>query len=111
MVTPISSGGRATPSTASRAARSIASPPLACTFIIHTPRRAADAAGAGHGVGDVVELEVEEHFEAALLQARDHRGPGGDEELLADLHAAQPRVEARGERERGLGVGEVERRR
>src|SRR5258708_767282 len=41
IVTAMSSGGRATPSIASRAARSIASPPLACTFIIHTPRRAA----------------------------------------------------------------------
>src|SRR5258706_5199593 len=38
----MSSGGRTTPSIDSRAARSIASPPLACTLSIHTPRRAAE---------------------------------------------------------------------
>ena len=47
-VTPISSGGvlprsDAALSTASRAARSIARPPLACTFSIHTPSRTAAA--------------------------------------------------------------------
>src|SRR5258708_10803811 len=41
IVTAMSSGGRTTPSIDSRAARSIASPPLACTLSIHTPRRAA----------------------------------------------------------------------
>src|SRR5688572_7455122 len=41
-VTAISSGRCAPASTASRAARIIASPPLACTFSIQRPRRAAD---------------------------------------------------------------------
>src|SRR5438132_3069433 len=42
IVTAMSSGGRATCSRASRAARSIASPPVACTLSIQTPRRAAE---------------------------------------------------------------------
>ena len=67
------------------------------------------AARAGDGVGDVVELEVEEHIEAALLQLLHHRRSRGDEELLADLHAAKLGIEARGDRERRLGIGEVQR--
>src|SRR6185312_4225957 len=41
MVTPMRSGGWAAPAIASRAARIIATPPLAWMFIIQTPRRAA----------------------------------------------------------------------
>src|SRR6185437_11867725 len=66
-------------------------------------------AGAGDGVRNVVELEVEEEAEAASDElAHDLRARSNDE-LLADLDRAAARVEPRGERERGLRVGKVQR--
>src|SRR5262249_19172896 len=83
------------------AARLPAEPPRA-----HARSRAASARD---GVGNVVELEVEEDFEAALVQALDDGRAFGDEELLADLYSAERRIEARGQRERRVRAGHVER--
>ena len=50
------------------------------------PRRRG--AGLRDGIGNVVELEVEEDAEAALDIQRTGSGPGDDEQLLADLQRA-----------------------
>ena len=70
------------------------------------PRRRGT--GLRCGVRDVVELEVEEHAEAAADELAHESRVGGREELLADLQRALLRVQARREPERGDRVGEVE---
>ena len=66
------------------------------------PRRGE--AGAGHGIGDIVVLEIEEHFEPGLLELLDQLRARGRIELLADLDAADRRVEPRSQRERVLSL-------
>ena len=61
------------------------------------------------GVRNVVELEIEEHVEAALDHPAHRLGSGDDEQLLADLQPAVVRIEAFGEPERAHRIGEVER--
>ena len=39
----------------------------------------------GHGVGNVVKLEIEEDGTAPFLQGLDHRGAFGSEKFEADL--------------------------
>jgi hypothetical protein len=56
-----------------------------------------------------VELQVEEDAEAAFCEVFDERRPRGGEKLLADLDAALCGVEASGEAERSIRLGEIER--
>ena len=65
------------------------------------------AAGTGHGGGDVVKLEVEEHLQAPLAQLGHHGGPGGTEEFEAHLHPAQ-RGDGTGQGEGGGGIGPIQ---
>ena len=74
-VTASSSGGSAMPSSAAWAADSMAGPPAACTVIMRTPEGGSRAHRSGHGVGNVVELEVEEDGMAARDQRLDDGGP------------------------------------
>ncbi len=46
---------------------------------MRTPREAAERTAAGYGVGNVVELEVEEDGVAALEERFKDGGTGGDE--------------------------------
>ncbi len=64
--------------------------------------------GAGDGVRDVVELEVEEDGAAAMAQFADDGGAFGDEELEADLEPAAEVVELAGEGEGGRSTGVIE---
>ena len=57
---------------------------------------AGDARRPVHRVGNVVELQVEEHLVAQLGQGADRLGPGGDEQLEADLGHAEPRPQVSG---------------
>ena len=66
------------------------------------------ADGAGYGVGDVVELEVEEDVEAAVAELVDDAVAGGVVELHADLEPLAGFAEAVDQIERLLFVGEVE---
>lgn len=66
------------------------------------------ADGSGDGVGDVMELEVEEDMEAAGGEGGDDLGAFGDEELQADLDPSAGGPETVGEVQGGGGVGEVE---
>ncbi len=61
------------------------------------------------GVGDVMEFEVEEDFEIHCLQRLDDRWAAASEQLLADLHPTQPRIELPGQCQCGIAGGEVER--
>ena len=65
------------------------------------------AAGTGHGGGDVVKLEVEEHLQAPLAQLGHHGGPGGTEEFEAHLHPAQRR-DGTDQGEGGGGIGPIQ---
>ena len=59
---------------------------------VHVDERDAEARGArdraGHGVRDVVELEVEEDLLAACHDLADELGAGGGEDLAAHLEEA-----------------------
>jgi len=66
------------------------------------------ADGARNGVGDVVELEVEEDGVAAMAEFPDEGGAFGDEELKADLEPVAEVVELTGEGEGGRGTGVIE---
>ena len=66
-------------------------------------------AGVRHGVGDVVELEVQEHLEAACGQLLQQLRAGGGKQLLAYLQAALRGVETGSKRQGGIGGGEVQR--
>ncbi len=67
------------------------------------------ANGSSDGVGNVVELEVEEDLEAAMAQGFEQRIAGGVEEFHADLEPAASAIEAVDEIERRLRGREVER--
>ena len=45
-------------------------------------------AGSGHGVGDIVILQIEKDAAAARDNLSDHVGPGRGEKLHADLECA-----------------------
>ncbi len=62
------------------------------------------AGRARHGIRDVVELEVEEHLGAPLVYRLHRGGPGGGEELRADLVTGDEAVEAIHE---GFRLGEA----
>ena len=53
--------------------------------------------GLGHGVGDVVELQVEKHFRAGRAEFTDDVRPAADKQLLADLERADKGGEFLGE--------------
>ena len=112
-MTPSSSGaGRSCPaaaaSTAARAAVSIARPPEACTFIIHTPRRVAAAHACATVFGISWNLRSRNTRKPRATTHAHELGAGDDEELLADLEPAGGRIEPVGERERAHGIFEVE---
>lgn len=81
---------------------------------VHGDEAGAEAAGAadrpGHGVGDVVQFEVEEQVELGVAQAQlaDDTGTLGDEQLEADLEHADVPSEAVSERERGGSIRYIE---
>jgi hypothetical protein len=66
------------------------------------------ANGSRDGVGDVVELEVEEDGEVAAAELADDGGAFGDEELESDFEAAAEALELAGEGEGRGGAGVVE---
>src|SRR3972149_1290538 len=66
-------------------------------------------AGAGDGVRNVVEFQVEENIETALREFFNQRRAGGSEQLLANLEPARAGFEARGERQRRVRGREIER--
>ena len=66
------------------------------------------ADGSGDGVGDVVELEVEEDVESSGGEGGDDLGAFGNEELQANLDPADGGSKAVGEGQGGCGVREVE---
>ena len=112
-VTPITSGrGRPDASAALRAASAaafiMALPPEAWTLTIHAPVATADLHGACHGVGNVVEFEVEKHPIAAAGELANHRRPGGGEQLLADLEAADRAAKRIGQRDRRSGRVDIQ---
>src|SRR5206468_7971996 len=63
------------------------------------------ADGRPDGVGDVVVFEIEEDAKASLASGLDRRGPGGSEELRADLAPGDDPVQAAEQR-----IGFVEAR-
>lgn len=65
--------------------------------------------GAGDGVGNVMEFEVEEDGVAAPSNPIEDGWPSGDEEFQSDLEPADGAVELVDELERGGGVGIVKR--
>jgi hypothetical protein len=65
--------------------------------------------GLRHGVGDVVELEVEEHAHARLGDALHERRAFEREQPAADLHAAHRVAELLDELQRAGAVFDVER--
>ena len=65
--------------------------------------------GLGHGVGDVVELQVEKHFRAGRAEFTDDVRPAADKQLLADLERADKGGEFLGEFQGLLRAGQVER--
>jgi hypothetical protein len=67
------------------------------------PAPTVHACGASDGVGDVVQLEIEEDAEAQLVHAVDRGRPGLGVELHAHLHRGEPLAHAPG---KGLGLGE-----
>ena len=71
-------------------------------------RPGGGADGSGYGVGDVVELEVEEDVEAAVAEVFDEAVAGGVVELHADFEPLAGVAETVYEIERLTGVGEVE---
>ncbi len=70
-------------------------------------RRGAD--GSGDGVGNVVQLEIEEDGKAAVGEGGDDGRAFGNEQLEADLEPAAGGAETVGEGESRGGVGYVER--
>ena len=64
--------------------------------------------GSGHGVGDVVELQVEEHALAAPDDLAHELGSRGGEGLAAQLEEAHPAREAVHELARGVGLRHVD---
>ncbi|MNC44572.1 hypothetical protein D3C75_934840 [compost metagenome] len=62
----------------------------------------------GGGVGDVVELEVQEHFEALVAQGFDNARSAAGEQLLANLHPAQRRVKLVSQLQGGLTGREIQ---
>ena len=69
------------------------------------------ANGSGDGVGDVVELEVEEDIEAAVAKQMHEVVASGVVELHADFEPLAGVVEAIDEFEGGFGVRIVQRHR
>lgn len=66
-------------------------------------------AGRGGGVGDIVELEIKKNGETTSLQTLDHPRASAGTQLLANLEAAWPRVQLRGQRRGSLGVVQIQR--
>ena len=66
------------------------------------------ADGRGDGVGNVVQLEIEEDGETALLQGLENSGTGGDEELEAHFDPAARALETADEGFGGRCGGGVE---
>jgi hypothetical protein len=75
------------------------------------PEGAGAADGADHGVGDVVQLEVEEDLQlwVSAAELTDDLGALSDEQLEAHLEHADVAGEALRGGEGGGGVGDVER--
>jgi len=69
-------------------------------------QRGGGAAGAGNGVRDVVEFQVQENRQAQLVEAGDDRRPLRGEKFLADLHSAAAAAQAAGDRQR-FGAGGI----
>ena len=65
--------------------------------------------GAGDGVGNVVELQIEEDAIPASDEALDDGRPVAGEQTAADLEAADGAAKPVGERVRGLGGVDVKR--
>ena len=77
----------------------IARPPDACTLTIHAPSRVAARHGAGDGVGDVVEFQVEKDADRpSSASCSDERRPLAREETAADLESADDAAQFVGER-------------
>ncbi|MOA34245.1 hypothetical protein D3C78_1556060 [compost metagenome] len=62
----------------------------------------------GHGIGNVVEFQVQEYLEAARLQLLQQLRAGGGKQLLADLQPALQRVKTGGKGQRGIGGGKIQ---
>ena len=62
----------------------------------------------GGGVRDVVELEVEEHFETLVAQGADDFRRAAGEQFLADFDPAQFRVQLIGQLQCGVTGGEIQ---
>ena len=63
--------------------------------------------GSGHGIGDVVELEIEkQRFTAG--HGADSVGTLGREELLAELQAADPSAQGLGQHLRSREIGGID---
>ncbi|MCY1445682.1 hypothetical protein D9M71_622090 [compost metagenome] len=60
------------------------------------------------GVGDIVELEVQEHFEALVTQGFDNARSAAGEQLLANLHPAQRRVKLVSQLQGGVTGREIQ---
>ncbi|ROL82053.1 hypothetical protein BLX41_03550 [Pseudomonas protegens] len=62
----------------------------------------------GGGVGNVVELQVQEHFETLVAKGPDNLGGTAGEQLLADFDPAQFRVQLIGQFQCGVTGGEIQ---
>ncbi len=70
---------------------------LSCRFDCHSCR-----------IGNIVEFQIEEHFESTMLQSFDDLRPAARKELLSYLRPAIGRIEPICEVESGSAGGEIE---